>query len=401
MNGPTTLTLMLRTPRIGLCSFGAIAMVGSLVGCNPSSNANLPSRLLADPIVSRPVTMVESAKPGQVLAQGRLQPARGFVRLSALPGDRIEQILVKPGQAVQKGQRLLVMQSLQLRTLELEAAIMRREEAQNALLVKRDESQLAIDAATLKQESASKMLEQAVSQQKLTLKGNEQLQSLTKQIDQLQSLRNSPLTRAAIGTVELESKKNELLRVSSMSEQASLAAEQAVELGKLQVTQAKRGLDAAIQASRLVDRASPIASLEKQIELIRLQVEQAKMESPIDGVVISVNAEPGERTAQIPLIELANLAEMVCVAEVHEADVARIAVDDPVELRSSSLATKLKGRVQRIDRVVGAVQLRFPNPMARSDFRAIPVWIAIDASDAVAASERLQLQVEATIFATR
>jgi hypothetical protein len=39
--------------------------------------------------------------------------------------------------------------------------------------------------------------------------------------------------------------------------------------------------------------------------------------------------------------------------------------------------------------------------MARSDFRAVPVWISIDKEDAQAASERLQLQVEVTISSTR
>jgi HlyD family secretion protein len=317
--------------------------------------------------------------------------------MSALPGDRIEQMLVKVGSPVKKGDPLVVLQSLQLRSLELESATLKLEEAKNATQVKRDEARLAITSAQLKLEAAEQMLQQATAQRQLALRSNDQIASLRSQVDLLDQLRRSSLTRAAIGTIELESKKNELNKVVAVNDQSLLAANQAVEMAKLQVVQAEKGLEVATQSSQLVDRISPIASLEKQIELLRLQIEQAKMESPIDGVVLAVNAEVGERVAQLPVIELANLNEMVCVAEVHEADVGMVKIDDPAEMSSSSLSRKIRGKVIRIDRIVGAVQMRFPNPMARSDFRAVPVWIAIDSADAMLASERLQLQVEATI----
>lgn len=343
------------------------------------------------------VSMQDVRQTGQVIAQGKIQPAHGPLRMSALPGDRLEKLLVAPGQKVRRGEAIAILQSLELRTIELEIAELKLLEANNALSTKKEESQLAIDAAELKFASARKMLEQAEAQRRFALKGNEQLDPLKRQIDALEGLRMNPLTRAAIGTIDLEMKKNEMLKLSASTEQAIFAADQAVELGKLQVSQAERALDAARQASSLIDKASPIASLTKQIELLKLQIEQCKMESPIDGVVLSINAEPGERLAQLPIAEIVSLDQMVCMAEVHEADVAKVALGDQAELKSPSLPRKLKGKVHRIDRVVGAVQMRFPNPMARSDFRAIPVWIAIDQEDTLAASERLQLQVEVTI----
>ena len=349
----------------------------------------------------RQVGLLDSKKSSQILAQGRIQPARGVVRISALPGDRVEEILVKPGQSIQKEQPLLVMQSHQLKTLELESASLRLKEALSMRSAKQQEADLAIDAAKLKVQSADQVLSQALSQQAFARKGIDQISSVQKQIAALQELRDIPLTRAAVGTIELESKKNELLRMTSMNEQAILAADLAVELAKLQIAQSQKGLVAANDARGLVDLMAPIASLEKQLEILQVQVQQANLASPIDGVVVSINGEVGERAGPIPLVELADLTSMMCVAEVHESDVAKIAVDDPVELRSSALGKKLSGRVQRIDRVVGAVQLRSPNPMARADFRAIPVWIRIDPSDTEAAAQRLQLQVEVSITTTR
>lgn len=349
----------------------------------------------------RQVSLLDSKKPNQVIAQGRIQPARGVVRISAIPGDRIEEILVQPGQSIRKEQLLLVMQSHQLKTLELESASLRLEEAHSMRLIKQQEADLAIDAATLKVQSASQMLSQALSQQTFARKSIDQISSLEKQIAALQELRDTPLTRAAIGTIELESKRNELLRISSMSEQAILTANLAAELAELQVAQSQKGLVAANKARSLVDRSTPIASLEKQIEILQVQVQQTNLASPIDGVVVSINGEVGERAGSIPLVEVADLTSIVCVAEVHESDVAMIAINDSVEIRSSALLKSLSGRVQRIDRVVGAVQLRSPNPMARADFRAIPVWILIDPNDTQAAAQRLQLQVEVSIATTR
>ena len=365
-------------------------------GCNTSRLTTSDADALR-----RDVSLIEKVKSSQVLAQGRIQPAKGLVRVGALPGDRVEQILVKAGQTVRKRQPLIVLQSQKLRSLELETAALRLAEARAMRSVKQQEADLAIDAAVLKLQSASQMFAQANSQLELAKKSGQQLDSLGRQISVLQKLRESPLTRAAIGTMELESKRNELTKIASVSEQTLLAAQQAVEISKLQLVQSEKSLAASRESQKFIDQAMPIASLEKQIEILELQVEQSNVVSPLDGIVVSVNVEEGERTAQLPLFELANLSEMVCVAEVHESDVASIAIDDRVEIRSSALGRTLKGRVQRIDRVVGAAQMRSPNPMARSDFRSIPVWIEIDSDDTEEAAQRLQLQVEVSINKAR
>ncbi len=365
-------------------------------GCNSSRLATTDSTAMLSA-----VGFENTAKPNQVLAQGRIQPTKGLIRLTAMPGDRVEQVLVQAGQKVHKLQPLIVLQSRQLRALELEAASLRLEEARALRQVKQQEAELAIEAASLKMQSAMQMVTQANSQLVLAKKGNEQSESLSRQISSLQKLRDSPLTSAAIGTIELETKKNELTKFSSVSEQSLLAAQQAVEISKLQLVQSEKSLVAAKESRKLVDQATPIASLEKQMDVLKLQLEQSNIVSPLDGVVVSVNIEEGERTAQLPLFELADLSDMVCVAEVHESDVASIAIDDLAEIRSSALSRMLKGHVVRIDRVVGAAQMRSPNPMARSDFRSIPVWIKIDANDIEIAAQRLQLQVDVSINKTR
>ncbi len=374
----------------------AYTLLASHAGCRMS-----PPPAPPEPAQKRDASSADKLVSNQILAQGRIQPAKGLIRLTALPGDKVEQVLVAAGQSVRKLQPLIMMQSQKLRALELDAANLRLREAKSARLAKQQEADLAVDAAELKLRSAKQTLEQANAQLVLAQKGTEQVDSLGRQIASLQKLRDSDLTRAAIGTIELETKKNELVKVASVSEQTQLAAQQAVELSQLQVVQSDKTLAAAKESRKLVEQTVSIESLEKQIEILQLQLDQTNVVSPIDGIVVSVNAEPGERTAQLPLVEIADLSKMVCIAEVHESDVARIALGDPAEIRSSALERALRGRVQRIDRIVGAAQLRAPNPMARSDFRSIPVWIEIDADDIEMAAQRLQLQVDVSIHKTR
>ena len=99
----------------------------------------------------------------------------------------------------------------------------------------------------------------------------------------------------------------------------------------------------------------------------------------------------------LPLIEMADLTQMSCLAEVHESDVGQVRLGQIAEMKSASLSRTIRGRVRRIDRVVGASQMRSASPLARSDFRSIGVWIQIDPEDVAVASERLQLQVEVRI----
>ena len=398
-----------RSPYLSSCVLVVSFIVGcvGLIGCNDSNPSKSLLALDAKQKGAIPLTKVSNSmkpntvKPNTVLAQGRLQPEGGMVRISALPGDKVDQVLVRPGQAVQPNQPLFVMQSHALRALELETAELRLEEAIAIRQAKEQEADLAVEAANLKLEAAIQSRDQAVQQVGIAKKNADLLTSLKKQIDLLQSLREDSLTRAAVGTIELDSKKNELEKGNLGSEQSLLVAEQSLYMAELQITQGKKSVTASEKARALVDAATPIASLKKQIELLRLQLEQSNIVSPLQGAVISVNVEPGERTGPLPLAEVGDLSSMICIAEVHESDAARVSIDDRAELSSSALGRKITGRVQRIDRVVGAAQMRSPNPMARSDFRSIPVWIAIDKDDSEVAAQRLQLQVDVSITTTR
>lgn len=335
--------------------------------------------------------------PTEIHAQGKIMPARGIAKLSGMPGDRVEAMLVKAGERVRADQPLATMQSQKLRGLELEALESKLREAEATYEATLRELRIAVQAANSKVQAAKQFKALAEIQKRQSLQSLKQVDALQQQVERLQRLRQDPLTRAAVGAMELETKQLEVEKVRLQAEQAVQAAENQIEQSQLQTETAVEAFQAAKETLEAAQKNSPTLALEKQAEVLRLQAAEGTLRAPYDAVVLQVLTEKGERIAALPICEIADVSKMVCVAEVYEADVSRVQVGDVATIRSSALTSEMKGTVARIDRVVGATQLRSPNPMARSDFRAIGVWIEIDLAQTEQAAERIQLQVDVTI----
>ena len=353
---------------------------------------------------SRPEANQKSATAAirrEIKVQGRLEPKGGFLRLTGMPGDKVEAWHVRPGESIQAGTKLATLTSHSIRQLELESAKLKLEEAKTVRETKIQELDLGIEVASGQLENALGLVQIAESQILMAGQSELQIVQMQEQLASLRRLHEDPLTKAAVGRLELQAKEIEISGLESKSKQAILVAENSKKQAALQVRQAEQALSAAKKAKELALRASSIAALEKQIELLELQLNESILTSPINGVVLNINVEAGERFATLPAIEVADLSSMMCVAEVYEADVAEIQIGDGAALRSAGLAKDLSGKVSRIDRLVGVPQMRSPDPLARTDFRAIRVWIDIDSNDVPLAAERIRLQTDVTISTSR
>jgi HlyD family secretion protein len=333
----------------------------------------------------------------QINAQGKLLPARGIARLSGLPGDRVESILVKPGETIEKDTPIAVLKSDSIKKIELEAAELKLAETKTTLSTKRQELDLGVSVAKSRVAAAELAIELAIKQVEMARQAENQLPLLRKQLESLRRLRNDPVTKAVVGRMELESREIEYEKVNSTTQQTILSATSNLRQSEMQLEQAKQSLQTAEFTRAAIEENSPVAPFEKQIELLKLQLAESTIRAPYDATVVNILTEVGERIATLPIVEIADLSNMVCVAEVFEADVGRIQIGDTAKLKSSALIRDLEGRVMRVDRVVGGSQLRSPNPMARTDFRSVGVWIELDSKDSLVAAERLQLQVDVLI----
>jgi HlyD family secretion protein len=333
----------------------------------------------------------------EIRVQGRIEPKNGILRLSGLPGDRVEAIHVAPGDLVKKETVLATMRSFELKRLELEAARLKLAEARQSLSAKTQELDLAIDLAQDRVASAEQLVESAKSLVEIAKLEGKQVDRMRDQLQRLRELNRDPLTRAAVGRLEIETKEIEIQTIESKAKVALMTAENGLIQATLQKKQADQGLKSSKKAREIASSQSPIPSLEKQIELIETQTSDSLIIAPSDVTIIAIGAEVGERVGVVPVIEAAQLTQMYCVADVYESDVGRVQIGDRATMKSSSLKEVLQGTVSRIDRVVGTPQLRSPDPLARTDFRAVKVWIEIDSAQSTLAAERLRLQVDVTI----
>jgi HlyD family secretion protein len=345
-----------------------------------------------------------TAKPTKldVSAQGRLLPLAGIVQIGSLPGDRIETIKVAVGDRVNENDVLVVMRSEKLRKGELEAAQVKLQEARKAIEAKNEEALLSVSTAKNRHLQAETAHRQALEQLKLVQKQadmspNSQRSVMKRQLDALVAIRNDPLTRTMVGSLELDARRAEFTKLDTTLESSLLTAKQAVETTKFAVQIAFDSMKTAEKLVALVEATSPIESLEKQIELLGTQFEQSRVVAPSAGKILAVLSEAGELMSGLPILEMADVTRMVCVAEVHESDVASLSVGDVARVSSSGLGGSIQGKVLRIDSMVGVPQMRSPNPLARTDYRAIPVVIEIDPEFTELAAERVQLQVDVRI----
>ncbi|MCY3007566.1 MAG: efflux RND transporter periplasmic adaptor subunit [Planctomycetota bacterium] len=332
-----------------------------------------------------------------IVAQGRLQPTAGILKLSAVPGDRIERISVEPGASVVAGQELVTLESAGLKKLELKIAELKLADAVAMHEAALRQAELGLETAQWKLRSAEQVHSQAKSSLELVGKQAQILRSLEEQIQGLEAIRSNPRLRGAVGSLELEAKRNQKIAAQVEYDRGMLGANQSIQSAELLVAQAQSVLREAKEAREQLKKHPSYRPLEKQIELLRIQLDQTAVVAPSAGTVLQVYGIAGERATALALIELADLTRMSCVAEVHESDVGQVRLGQLAEMKSASLSRPIRGKVSRIDRVVGLPQFRSASPLARSDFRSIAVWIQIDPQDVSVASERLQLQVEVRI----
>jgi HlyD family secretion protein len=278
----------------------------------------------------------------QINAQGKLLPSRGIARLSGLPGDRVESILVKPGETIVKDQPIAILKSDSIKKIELEAAELKLEEAKTTLRIKKRELDLGVSLANSRVVAAEMSIELAKKQLEMAKQSEKQLPLLRRQIESLRQLRNDPLTKAVVGKLELESRELEFEKASATTEQSILAAASSLRQSEMQWEQSKQSLQAAELSRSAIEENSPVAPLEKQIELLKIQLAESTLRAPYDATVVNILTEVGERITTLPIAEIAELSKMVCVAEVFEADVGRIQIGDTAKLKSSALYRDLR-----------------------------------------------------------
>lgn len=376
---PALMITLLLAPMMALCC---------LVGCYKPPPAPLESQKAADP---------HSVRPARIIAQGQLLPAGGLIRLNGTPGDVVESLLVKVGEQVVAGQPLVELRSASYRQSQLET--LRQQLAEAEL-----QQAAAVDRAEIEVSAARMQLSQAEEQIQSVKRRRESLPLLKRQWDDAQAalqraeaMAQDPLTRALVSRLDVDKQRASAtaaeLQYQQQQEALALAEESAQWAQKL----AAEKLSGAEKALELAKKTDPASVIRSQIKGAEQQLAAARIVSPIDGTVVSVDARVGESVGQLPLAQVADLSRMVCQVEIYQADAPMVKVGQKAELTSDAFEKPLQATVARVDRLVGYPQLRSTDPLAKVDYRTLPVLLEVAGEDTVTAAHWLQLQVEVTI----
>jgi HlyD family secretion protein len=348
----------------------------------------------------------------RIEAQGRLEPDTGTRVVGALPGEEIVQLDVHVGQTVRKDDVLAVLESYELRTAERVLAEHQLEKARQQYEAEKRLGELREQLADVARQQAQSRAKEIPPEESIRV-GRKRLDLAKARLAKLEQLREDPQTRDAIAEAELEQQQLliQQIEVELEHEEAKrLAAEEAARLAR-----DAADLDVAMaQATQEnLEKASPLPVLQQSVELARLAEEASLVRAPCDGTVLEVYSRQGERIANTPILQLGDLRRMVCIAEIHEANLKDLEVetasesaedgklvparDYRVTLRSAALEQDLAGSIVEVGRLIGAPALRDPNPLAQSDLRTVKVRIALDDASSEAARRFVNLQVNVTI----
>ncbi len=124
---------------------------------------------------------------------------------------------------------------------------------------------------------------------------------------------------------------------------------------------AKAAYDTASRQYQTVS-GSGLAQAQAQVNLIRVQISNSTIASPINGIVTNRNINPGEITSvSAPLFTVADLATLKLQGNVSQDDVVRLAVGSAVKVIVDALSTRTyPGRIEQVGPIAAATGQYFP-----------------------------------------
>jgi HlyD family secretion protein len=343
-------------------------------------------------------TQVEETFDGRMVAAlGRLEPADGIVAVGALPGDLLKTLDVHVGDTPTKDDVIGRLASYELRQLEVESVDAQLKEAHARETAETNLADSRIIAARLALEQAKAKSLELDSQE-------QQVNVLSKKLE-LEQHKLDAIQGVSRDLISEEEQQQQDLLVQKLKAELSAAQSTVTQLqktSKLAIDAAQADFNAAETAKQQIKSTIPTDSLEVARKVAVEQQARAEIKAPITGTVLTINMQEGEHVTNQPILQMANLKKMVCIAEVYETDVRRVHQDQRAVIRSKAFRPEvnkkgLHGTVRHVGDIVGPAQLNPLDPFARTDRRVVEVRIELDPGDVAVAARYVNLQVDVTI----
>ena len=337
-------------------------------GLRPGGGTDTPIAVAIEKVQSQEeIALVAN---GDVVALGRVIP-QGDIVTVAPPfgaGDaRVEELHVRVGDTVSVGETLATLDNRRQLESEVSSTEATLKVKQAALL----QAQADVDASLREARAALERAEATA-------------RAANAELDRATSLLERGITTRSVFDAAL---------ARATEAQRDVASRQAT-LSRFEVAEGTE------QPAILLAKAEVLAA-DADLTRARLALNEAFVQSPIEGTVLDIHVRPGEKPGSDGIMNLGNTTAMNVEAEVYQSMIGRVAIGDPVEITADAFDTPLTGLVSAIGLEIGRQTITSDDPAANTDARVVDVVIALDAASSERASRLTNLEVVARIDAGR
>ena len=253
-------------------------------------------------------------------------------------------------------------------------------------------------------------LENALNTAKATLRVKEA--ALLQSQETIRASREEAQANLERALATAEQAQSELDRLTPLAERG-VATQAALDTATARADEAKRDVERNRATLSRYEAGSgtvqaDIAVAEANLEAARVDVsraesdmERALVRAPIDGMILALNSQVGEKPANEGLVELGDTSQMMVEAEVYQTMIGRVAIGDPVTVSAEALDGDLRCVVSAIGLEIGRQSITSDDPAANTDARVVDVIVKLDAASSEKAKRLTNLETIVRIDAGR
>lgn len=372
-----------------------IVMIGIGLAIAGGSSYYFVSQFGQKPAQTQSTPVIET-----ITALGRIEPASEIVRVSTsstLRNDRVNQLLVKRGDRLQRGQVIATLESSQ----RLQAVLAEAQEDVNVAQAKLEQVKSGAKSGEVAAQDAE------IVRLEAALKG--ELNTQTAIIARRQFEANIARTdynrylelyrEGAIATSELDRRRLTLETAQAQLNEVLANRNSTADSLRAQINRAKATLNQ-IKEIRPADLQAAQAEVDRAIAVVKktqAELNEASIRTPIAGQVLEINTKSGEAIADMGIVDIGNTEQMEVIAEVYQSDVYKVQTGQSVLITGEGLAQELRGEVGYIGQLVSQQKVFSNQPGENLDRRVVEVRIRLSPDDSKRVINLTNLQVQVAI----
>lgn len=317
-----------------------------------------------------------------VTALGRLEPSGEIIQIavsSSAGGNRIEDLLVKEGEEIVKGQIIAILDShdrLKAALKQAEARVQVKQANLARIKAGAKTGELEAQKATIARIEAERN-NNISAQTAMVSRMEAELKNAQIEYQRYQQLYNQ-------GAISSSQRDNKELILATAKEQL---AEAKANLGRIRIAQKQQIAEAKatfnkIAEIRPVDVEVAIAEVreaQSAVATAKAEFDRAYIKSPQAGTVTKILTRPGEVVASNEgIVRMGQINQMYAIAEVYESDVGKVQLGQKATITSSAIAEELIGTVEHIGLEIQRQAVVNTDPTANIDAKVVEVKVKLD-----------------------